>query len=162
MKKKQSQFNQQREERIIGFFVAKGLLIAPHISPKSSIKIAISDVIEVGLTKEPRVLEVLPAALLHFPRSFLGHHEMPPKLKQVLDNIRAGKLTGPTIGGIRYEAMLRWANEPLPDKRTTLEKDRKVMKAFRLKRSAIQKLKEGAAALCMNESEYIESLLLRD
>jgi hypothetical protein len=148
------------EKRVLGFLVAKGLLVAPHVTPMSSLKLRISDAINVGLTSEPRVLEVLPAALLHFPRSFLGYEEMPEKLKETLSCIRLGKPSGPSLGGIPYSAMLRWANEPLLDKRTRPERERKVTKAFRLKRSTLEKLSLSAARAQMTETAFLEKLLV--
>lgn len=139
--------------------MAKGLLFAPHVKPLSSVKIKISDAIEVGLTSEPRVLEVLPAALLHFPRSFLGHQEMPDKLKQTLDCIRQGSESGPSLSGIPYSAMLRWANEPLPDKRTRPESERKITKAFRLKKSALDNLTKASQRDQISQSALLEKLL---
>lgn len=147
------------DRRVLGFLVAKGLLFAPHVTPCSSAKIKISDAIKVGLTAEPRVLEVLPAALLHFPRSFLGHHDMPEKLKQVLDCIRRGDVSGPTLSGVPYTAMLRWANEQLPDRRTRPESERKITKAFRLKKATLDKLSKEAAKAGVSPTSYLERLL---
>ncbi len=147
------------EHRVLGFLVAKGLLFAPHVKPLGSAKIKISDAIKVGLTSEPRVLEVLPAALLHFPRSFLGHQDMPDKLKQTLDCIRQGSQSGPSLSGIPYSAMLRWANEQLPDKRTRPESQRKITKAFRLKKSALEKLTKAAQKEQISQSALLEKLL---
>ena len=152
--------SQTTKARVIGFLVAKGLLIAPSVKPMSSVKIKISDAVNTGLTFEPRVLEVLPAALLHFPRSFLGYDDMPEQLKQVLACIRRGDESGPSIAGIPYSAMLRWANEPLPDKRTRPEKERRITKAFRLKKSTLDRLLRGAQKARMSQAAYIEKLLL--
>ncbi len=151
---------QTTKARVIGFLVAKGLLIGPSVKPMSSVKIKISDAVNTGLTFEPRVLEVLPAALLHFPRSFLGYDDMPEQLKEVLACIRRGDESGPSIAGIPYSAMLRWANEPLPDKRTRPEKERRITKAFRLKKSTLDRLLRGAQKAQMSQAAYIEKLLL--
>ncbi len=148
------------EKRVLGFLTAKGLLIAPHITPKSSVKIRIRDALTVGLNSEPRVIEVLPAAILHFPRSFLGYDEMPDTLRRTLECIRAGMETGPSLAGIPYSEMLRWANEPLPDKRTKPERERRITKAFRLKRAALENLKIRASREKMSETEFLERLLL--
>jgi hypothetical protein len=160
MARRAPKISQSLERRVFGFFVAKGLLIAPHIAPKSSVKLRIADVVNVGLHVEPRIIEVLPAAMLHFPRSFIGYEDMPEKLREALDCIRSGKELGPSLAGIPYKAMLRWANEPLPDKRTRPERDRRITKAFRLKRAALEKLKTDASSAGLTETRYLEELLL--
>ncbi len=159
MAKRQVRISPALEQRVLGFLSAKGLLIAPHVTPKSSVKIRLADALTVGLHIEPRVIEVLPAAILHFPKSFLGMHEMPEKLRLTLDCIRSGAETGPSLAGIPYEAMLRWANEPLPDKRTKPERERKVTKAFRLKKTTLENLKIQASQRNMSETEFLEWLL---
>ena len=58
-------------EKVLGFLKAKGLLIAPDITPMPSIKLDAQEVYEFALKYEPRVLEVFPAALIHFPSTFL-------------------------------------------------------------------------------------------
>jgi hypothetical protein len=85
---------------------------------------------------------------------------MPEKLKETLSCIRLGKPSGPSLGGIPYSAMLRWANEPLLDKRTRPERERKVTKAFRLKRSTLEKLSLSAARAQMTETAFLEKLLV--
>ncbi len=149
------------EKRVLGFLTAKGFLIAPHITPTGSVKLRLSDVLSVGLNSEPRVIEVLPAAILHFPKSFLGLDEMPDKLRTTLECIRAGMTAGPSLAGIPYKEMLRWANEPLPDKRTKPESERKVTKAFRLKRSTLKQLKLLAAKENVSETDILERLILQ-
>lgn len=149
------------EERVLGFFCAKGLLIAPHITPKSSVKIRLHDALTVGLNSEPRVIAVLPAAILHFPRSFLGLDEMPEKLRCALDCIKSGAQTGPSLAGIPYTEMLKWANEPLPDKRTKPESARKITKAFRLTRSTLTQLKLLADHEKTSQAELLERLILQ-
>jgi hypothetical protein len=147
------------EKKVLGFLVSKGLLIAPHINPVRSAKLRISDAIAVGLNREPRVLEVLPAAILHFPKSFLDHDTMPEKLRETLECIKKGKETGPSLGGIPYAAMMRWANETLPDKRTRPERERKITKAFRLSRIALENLAQAASRAAISETAFIERWL---
>ena len=72
-------------ERIFGFFVGQGFLIVPSVKALASVKIDIAEAIRVGTDLEPRVLDVLPAALLRFPRSFRGWDKVPDKLQTVLE-----------------------------------------------------------------------------
>ena len=56
--------------------------------------------------------------------------------------------------------MLRWANESLPDKRTRPENERRITKAFRLKKSALARLTKSAEKAQMSQTAYLEKLLL--
>lgn len=149
-------------QKVLGFFVAKGYLIAPNIKPNGSVKLDVRDVIEVGTEIEPRVLEVLPAALLHFPRTFLHTEGLPEKVKDVLNHITAHEPTGPDLAGIKYADMRRWADMSLKDKRTTPLSERRIMRSFRLKPSAIKRLNEKASKAGVSQSEYLERVLEGD
>ena len=95
-------------DRVLGFFCAKRLLLSnvpPHWDGQP---LTVSDVIKVGREIEPRVLAVLPAAIILYPESFRG--EMPADLAAVLDHIKRGVLHGPEFGGVKYEEMKRWAD----------------------------------------------------
>ena len=59
---------------------------------------------------EPRVLEVLPAALIHYPSAFTNAGKLPEKLKEVIEKILANSEEGPSYGDILYRNMKRWAD----------------------------------------------------
>lgn len=146
-----------RTKRILGFFVGKGLLAVTDIQPCPSVKLDIEEVVRTGLEREQRILEVLPAAMLRFPRSFLNWHKVPEKLKIVLDCLKKGKEQGPDLAGIPYKDLRKWANYELPDKRTVPVKERRVMKSLRLKPSTLTAIKRLAAESGKSESAIIEA-----
>lgn len=145
---------------IFGFLAAKGLLLVEGVPLRPMAKLNIKDVLRVGQEIEPRVLEVLPAALLHFPRSFTNQKAIPEKLAQVIDLIRRGENTGPDLAGIKYKDMKQWANIPLKDSRIVPVDQKRIMKSIRLKKSTLKVLADKAASRGMNETEFIESLIL--
>ena len=116
-----------RCQRVLGFLVAKGLLISPAIVPQPSIKVPLVDALWVGEHIEPRVPEVLPAAVLHFPRSFLLPPEMPEDLAKIISFLKHGDQLGPEFRGVPFERLLRWVNTPLADRRTRTIRDRRVV-----------------------------------
>lgn len=152
---------EEKVKRIFGFFVGKGLLGKEGTEPLPSAKLDINDVIKAGLEIEPRILEVLPAAMLRFPRSFLNWEKMPEKLATVLDCIKKNKNEGPDLGGLPYKDLKRWANCELPDKRTIPAKEKKIPSYFRLRPAAIEALKKRAYREGISEAEVIERLLIR-
>lgn len=147
--------------KIFGFFVGKGLLGKEGVEPMPTAKLDINDVIRAGLEVEPRILEVLPAAMLRFPRSFLNWDEMPEKLATVLDCIKKNKNDGPDLAGLPYKDLKRWANFELPDKRTIPVKEKKIPSYFRLRPAAIAALKKRASRERISEAEVIERLLIQ-
>ena len=154
--------NDKAAIEIFGFLAAKGLLLVEGVPPRPMAKLNIKDVLRVGQEIEPRVLEVLPAALLHFPRSFTNHKAIPEKLQLVLDLIRRGETTGPDLAGIKYKDMKRWANTQLKDSRVVPVDQKRIMKSIRLKKSTLKVLAEKAASRGMNETELIETLILEN
>lgn len=156
------QFADYDTRQVLGFFISKGLLIAPGIDPAPTAKLRIETVVDIGLKVEPRVLEVLPAAILHFPRSFINLDKMPDKLKMVVEAIRKDQKSGPTLGGIKYQAMKRWANKKLKDGRAVPEEHRRIMRSYRFSRAALSRLKQRSKELGRTETEILEELILGD
>jgi hypothetical protein len=150
-----------KTNRILGFLVAKGLLIAPGVKPYPTVKLTIPDVLEAAELDEPRILEVLPAALLSFPKSFLHFEALPEELQVIIQHIKAGKLVGPDYRGIRYKDMKRWANMKLPDGRTKRVSEKKIGKNYRFSPETVHKLKQLREAKPATETEIIENLILQ-
>jgi hypothetical protein len=145
---------------IYGFLVAKGLLLAEGVPKKPMAKLNIREVMRVGLEIEPRVLEVLPAALLHFPRSFTNQKALPDKVAVVIDHIRRGEKVGPDLAGIKYADMRRWANIEMKDNRVVPVDEKRVMKSIRLKKSTLKLLSARAKTAKVTETEMIERLIM--
>ena len=144
---------------VLGFLRAKKLLFLDFIPINHRPKLKITDVIWVGKHVEPRALEVLPAALLHYPSRFVNLEKMPKNLKIILAAIREGKECDVVFHGIPYSKMKHWADTTLPDKRTKPEKDKKQIKSFRLSKDSIKHLKERAASLGKSESAVLDEII---
>lgn len=147
-------------QNVFGFLAAKGLLFVDGIDKKPSVKLDIAEVLRVGTEIEPRVLEVLPAALLHFPRTFLNWGALPTKVYDILEAIKRNLREGPDLGGIPFKDLKRWANLELKDKRVVPANKRRVMKSLRFSPEALKALKKKAEAAKMSETDFIESLIL--
>jgi len=145
--------------RILGFLKAKGLLIVPKAPPQPNVKLNVEEVLQFASEHEPRVLEVLPAAIIHFPRTFLHQENLPTELKTIIDSIRKGEKKGPDFRGIRYKNMLRWAQKELSDKRTVPLSEKRVMKSFRFKPTTLLQLKQLAEKSQSSETQIVEKLL---
>ena len=122
-------------------------------------KLAIADVIWVAENCEPRVWEVLPAALIRFPAAFVGTDKLPAEFLKFVAKIQKGEIPIAEFHGIRGQDMARWANFPLRDRRTKPISQKRVMKAFRLPKSSLKKLKSFAQKNKITETEAIERLL---
>lgn len=144
---------------VMGFLVAKGLLISSDCKPKGSAKLFSHEVMRVAEEYEPRVLEVLPAAIIHFPRSFRDKEKFPPQLFEVVNRIKKGSLRGPNFNGIRYSQMRRWAEITLADKRARPLRDQRKLISFRLKPSQINRLKIVAKEKGQSATGVLQELL---
>jgi len=143
----------------LAFLTAKGLLKTNiPVRPLPNKRLRIEDALWAGLNVEPRILEVLPAAIMRLERHFDFDIEKHPTLAPVIRALRAGT-HGPDFYGVLFEKAKAWLSFPLPDKRTKPLSERKVTKHFRLSPHAIEKLKEHASQRHMTQTEVLESLL---
>lgn len=147
------------EHRVIGFLVAKGLLFAPRATPMPMVKLTPREVLAVAENIEPRVYEVLPAALIHFPKSFLSVDSYPTDILEAVRAVKAGDEHHPNVRGMRYRDIKRWADLPLPDKRTRPLSEKKVMRAYRLRPNVLAKLAKLAKNSNSSETETLEQLI---
>jgi hypothetical protein len=122
----------------------------------------ISEAINCALNYEPRILEVLPYAVLRFPASFTGTDKAPEKFNAVLRALKANADVGPDLAGIPFSIYKRWANLTLLDKRTKPVSERRVMKSVRLHPSTIAEIKRRAKELNTTESEVIDLAFRRN
>lgn len=145
----------------IGFFKAKGLLWSERVKANHNVKLDLVDVLWVAENVEPRVYEILPAAFLHYPRSFFNIKALPKEMKQIIFSIKKNMDLDFYFKGIRYQDMLRWANIQLSDGRVKPVREKKVMRSFRFTNQAIQQLKKKASELQCSETEYLEQCILK-
>lgn len=142
-KAEQNKLNRKdkRFQKTIGVLKAKGFLQTNlDIPARTGAKIYLEDALWAGRNVEPRILEVLPAAIIHFRTNFLGLENAPPEIQNLLKAIRNNKKDGPDFEGIEYKKMKHWANIPLKDKRTKPAKELRIPKTLRLKPDTITKL----------------------
>jgi hypothetical protein len=106
-----------RAKNTLGFLINKGLLWTNQPIEAYVGKINILDAIWTAENIEPRVYEVLPAALIHFPKTFIGLKNLPEELFLITKAIKAGKTPEKEEwNGIKTKNMAKWANNPLKDK----------------------------------------------
>lgn len=135
-----------RFKKAIAFFKAKGLLITNQQIPAwTGVRLDLEEVLWAGRNVEPRILEVLPAAILHYRAQFLGLKNMPKDLDQVLKAIRNNAEQGPNFEGIEYTKMKTWANFPLRDKRTKPANQQRQKRTYRFQINTLNKLQELVA-----------------
>lgn len=150
----------QRYLRVIGFLKAKGLLFDENILPKANVKLDIKDVLWVGEKVEPRVLEVFPAAFLHFPKTFFNTKAIPRELVEIIAAIRNKVDLDQTFRGIEFKKMNHWANLKLKDQRTKPIAEHKIPRNYRFKPQVVAMLANRALAENISETELIEKLIL--
>ena len=150
----------QWAEPVLAFFAGKKLLIVPHIEARPSQIITLAAALRVGNELEPRVIEVLPAAIIHFPKNFTHLQKMPKDLQSVIKAIVSDREDGPSLNGIAFENMKRWANIELADKRVVPARKKRRMRSFRFSPEAIYFLKKCAKERRLSETELLETWIL--
>jgi hypothetical protein len=150
--KRKAKLNEQRRadvrfKKTMALLTAKRLLRTTlPIAPVAGMRVHIDDALWAGRNVEPRIIEVLPAAILHYRTNFLGLDKMPNDFAEVLRCIRQNQEAGPDFEGIPFQKMKFWANTELKDKRTKPISERKQLKTFRLSLTTLTKLKKLVAA----------------
>jgi len=149
-----------RAQKVMGFLVGKGLLWTnQNIEPFFG-KIMLEDAFWVAENVEPRVYEVLPAAMVHFPKTFIGIQHIPEKLKMILDALQKQKpIEIDEWKGIPIRNIVKWTNRPLKDKRSKPMNQKKQNKTFRLSPEINRKIKELAEEKMISETELLEALV---
>lgn len=151
-----------RAKNILGFLINKGLLwtnqpIKPYFG-----KITIQDALWTAENVEPRVYEVLPAAIIHFPKTFIGLKNLPQDLNAIIKKIKNRKTPDQEEWkGMKIKNMIRWANIRLKDKRTIRLSEMKKNRTFSFSSEANKRLKENAKNKKMSETEFLENLILQ-
>lgn len=145
----------------MGFLVAKGLLEANYsLSRQPNRRLLLDDVIWAGQEVEPRILEVLPAAVLRLGAHFDFDPERHPELAAVLEALRKREPEGPDFFDVPFAKLRVWADFPLPDRRVKLISEKKIPRTFRLRPDVIAALKERARAAGCSETELLERKIL--
>ncbi|RMG40531.1 MAG: hypothetical protein D6719_10645 [Candidatus Dadabacteria bacterium] len=149
----------RRAREVLGFLAAKGLLFTDGITPIKRTKISVKDALWVAQKIEPRVVEVLPAAIINFPGAFNDLDKLPETLSQIVFAIKKGRKLELSYLGIPFEKMAVWASVPLPDGRVKPVGEKKRLKSFRLHPEIISELSRKARAADMTQTEYLEKII---
>ncbi|MCC7442928.1 MAG: hypothetical protein IT285_14945 [Bdellovibrionales bacterium] len=146
---------------VMGFLVAKGFLstnLAVTLLPNKRLRV--EDAIWVGTHVEPRVLEVLPAAVLRLGRHFDLDVERHRELWGAVELLRKRAQTGVAFLGVPYEKYKIWVDLPLRDGRTKAHSQKKVVRTFRLDPGALERLAKLSRENRCTATETLERLLL--
>lgn len=160
---KRDQINRRdpRYLETMGFLVAKGFLKTHQDLPlRPNKKILLADAIWAGMNVEPRILEVLPAAVVRLPRHFDLDQNRHGELFATVEKLRKQEKNGDLLWGIPYEKLKVWAHLPLKDRRMKDIREKKVTKTFRLKPAVVRKLRQLAKKLDCTETEALERALV--
>lgn len=146
--------------RAMAFLTKKGFLRANKSFENWYVgKLFVGDAIWAGKHLEPRILEVLPAAVIRLPKEIKLDDKVPDELHKAVKALEDKKGKGPDFFGIKYEKYRTWLELNLKDKRTKPASEKKIMRSFRLSPEAIKKLKLRQEETGLSGSDLIESLL---
>lgn len=147
--------------KVVGLLSGLGFLIAPDVRPSSTVKVDINDAISIGRLAEPRVLEVLPAAVVSFPKSFLHLENSPQIFREIVDALKSGR-PGPAFEGISFEKFFEAANRPTKNRKRKIISERRISKTFRFAPETIKALTEQSRKNGSDNTSYLEMLIRRD
>ncbi len=146
--------------KVLGFLVAKGFLRTNKTLPHgANVCIAIDDAIWVGRHVEPRVLEVLPAAVLRLGKHFDLDPAKHQELALVVNQLRRRCPEGNPFCEIPYNKLKSWSDLPLKDGRVKPTSEKRLMKTFRLKPASAAVLRALAKKRNCTETEILDNLL---
>ncbi len=123
-------------------------------------RISVSDAIWAGENVEPRILEVLPAAILRLKRRFIIETDVLELIHGAVAALQEAGTTGIDFFNIPFKKYSQWMNLPLTDRRTKTISQKKVMKSFRLSPAAIKSLQKLSAQLDLSSTETLEKILM--
>lgn len=144
---------------VVGHLAAKRLLLLNGKLPRPTRKMRVADALWVGKRIEPRVLEVLPAAILRFPSIFIDLDTMPKDLRELLQSITTGAPVADQWRGVDVKRINFWLNSPLKDGRSVPFKERRLVRSFRLSPNTIKKIEEIALSQGISHSEVVDRLV---
>jgi DNA-binding PadR family transcriptional regulator len=145
---------------VLVFLTSKGLLRGrEEVRGRRAVKLTVKDFLHTAETVEPRVLAVLPAALIHFPRAFLDRETLPQQIKIIIQAIADDLDDGPDLFHVSYGELKRWANSKLKDKRTKPAKERKTRKTYRFSPDVVAKVEKVSTQKKVTETALLEKLV---
>jgi hypothetical protein len=145
----------------MGFLVAKGFLKTNYEVPLLPNKrLRINDVVWAGQNVEPRILEVLPAAVLRLEKHFDLNPTRHKELFHTVTQLRRREIEGKGFCNIAYEKIRIWADLPLKDRRIKPVAEKKLVRTFRFTPAVVDQLKAKAQIQECSETELLEKLVL--
>jgi len=164
IKKKAARDRRNRKDRrfldTMGFLVAKGFLRANFDLPYlPNQRLDLRDALWAGENVEPRILEVLPAAVLRLEKHFYFAPLEHPRLLAVVRQLRERHEKGDAFLGVPYEKLKVWADLPLRDGRVKSTAMKKRVRTFRLTPETLEKLNAQARKRGLSQTQVIEKLI---
>jgi len=145
------QFNDPRYKKVIGKFVAAGLLEHNKVTAYRG-HINLEETLWVGEV-EPRILELLPAVLLRRPKLIEIHGEIPEDLRLVMVDLRKG------IARTEFRGIPASSYQPWVERVGRKAAPPSVLKTFRFQSEDVARLKEIKKRTGWNETEIIRQAL---
>ncbi|MBI4402554.1 MAG: hypothetical protein HY537_00240 [Deltaproteobacteria bacterium] len=146
--------------RTMGFLVSKGFLKTNQaIILMPNARLHIKDTMWAGINVEPRILEVLPAVVLRFPRHFDFAREQNKKLAEIIACLKRGSENGPSFHEIPYEKLKVWTDLKLRDGRVKGMSEKKITRTFRLRPSTVQVISKLSKQHHLSQAEVLERLV---
>lgn len=146
-------------KNVVSLLSGLKFLISPDIKPSPLSKVDIDEVIRAGTNIDLRILEVLPAAIISSPRSFIGLDRLPRELKGVVRALKGGR-EGPSYGGISFEKFFEAASRDIKDGKRKPVGKRKVSKTFRFSPEVIALIDKKSREHGLSNTAVIEKVLL--
>ena len=156
LKKREEKFKDRRYLSVMSFLCAKGLLHADNIKILRGNQVKIKDALWVAENVEPRVLEVLPAAVLHFPRAFSDYGKMPKEVKDVVTAMKNQGIEGPNLRWVNFQTLKRWGDFATSDRRVRPLSEKRLARTFRLRKETIDQIKKIAQEASVSEGAVID------
>lgn len=149
-----------RFRRSFRFFAAKGYIRTPinFLLPYKGI-LTVEDVLWTGENIDPLFFEMLPAAAVRFPGHFAANSTWPEDLLEVVENLRAGHIKGPSFRGRDYGRIKDWLELQPRDRRSQELRGRTV--SFRMSGGAIRQLEEYARRHRISRTEAVHRAIER-
>lgn len=150
-----------RFKKALAFLVKKGFLTTNlNVQNYYQARIRVKDLIWAGKNVEPRILEVLPAAVARLPKSFIFEKTSEiVQLQQVAESLKENQETGYDFLNIPYIKIKQWMNIQLKDRRTKANNTKKILKTFRFSPKTIQKIEILKHKTGLNETALLENLI---
>jgi hypothetical protein len=146
---------------VMSFLTSKGFLKTNlNIPLRPNKRININDAIWAGKNVEPRILEVLPAAVLRLEKHFDLNPELHPELYKIILQLKNNANTGDDFYHVPFVKLKYWVDFPLLDKRTKILSKKKILKTFRLSPEVVKTIKRLAQELGLTEVQLVERKIM--